>query len=53
YFVVLNAEPMIAERNGLSNLFKYASDIDSQPQQSFKLKPRSDLMAKLLQKDKA
>ncbi|CAG8631937.1 44997_t:CDS:10, partial [Gigaspora margarita] len=47
------ADPTIAERNAFSNLFKYASDIDSQTQQPFKLKPRSDLIIKLIQEDKA
>ncbi|CAG8615062.1 14093_t:CDS:2, partial [Cetraspora pellucida] len=50
YFTKLKSEPTSAERNALSNLFKYASDIDSQ-QQPFKLKPRSDLVIKL-QEDK-
>ncbi|CAG8737888.1 16279_t:CDS:10, partial [Dentiscutata erythropus] len=53
YFITLKADPTIAEKNAFSNLFKYASDIDSLPQQPFKLKPRSDLMIKLLQEDKA
>ncbi|CAG8507632.1 24221_t:CDS:10 [Cetraspora pellucida] len=50
YFTKLKSEPTSVERNALSNLFKYASDIDSQ-QQPFKLKPRSDLVIKL-QEDK-
>ncbi|KAF0470745.1 hypothetical protein F8M41_025294 [Gigaspora margarita] len=53
HFITLKADPTIAERNAFSNLFKYASDIDSQTQQPFKLKPRSDLIIKLIQEDKA